>query len=84
MLVRFECLSHPTYSLNLALYDCHMSGSLKEALGGEKVQCGWKYQWAVHSWLQGQIDFCFPSSDLGISEAMQTRTEHGGSYDGKW
>lgn len=32
----FKCLPHPIYSPDLAPYDYHVFGHLKEALGGKK------------------------------------------------
>jgi hypothetical protein len=59
--LHFECLPHPSYSLDLALSDYHVLGPLEEAFGGKKFCTDDEVKEAVHNWLRSQSeDFSFP------------------------
>jgi hypothetical protein len=50
----FECLPHPPYSPDLAPSDFHVSGPLKEAMGGKSFRFDEEVQQAMHEWLHSQ------------------------------
>ena len=52
--LNFEVLAHPPYSSDLASSDCHLFGSLKEALRGRRFTSDQELKEVVRAWLAAQ------------------------------
>lgn len=62
-----------------------MFGPLKEVLAWNKLNADVEIKQAVYSWLKGQSeDVFFSSENLGISEAWQICIERGVDYVEIW
>ena len=66
--LKFEVMSHPPYSPNLAPFDYHLFGPLKEALRGCRFTLDQKGKEAVHAWHTVQLKTFFSE---GIRKLVQ-------------
>jgi hypothetical protein len=57
--LKWEVMEHPAHSPDLAPSDFHLSGPLKEALGGRRFRCDDDVKSAVHQWLRAQLNTCY-------------------------
>jgi histone-lysine N-methyltransferase SETMAR len=75
----FECLPHPPYSPDPDPSDFHISGALKEAMGGRSFRSNKEVQQAVHKWLHSQtkdffleVSMHFQSAGTLVWNALET------------
>jgi hypothetical protein len=52
--LKWEVMEHPAHSPDLVPSDFHLSGLLKETLGGRRFRCDEDVKNAVHQWLCAQ------------------------------
>jgi len=65
----FECLPHPSYSPDLVPSDFHVSGLLKQAMGGKSFRYDKEVQQAVHEWLNSQPKEFFIEASMHFRNA---------------
>jgi histone-lysine N-methyltransferase SETMAR len=78
--LHFECLPHPPYSEDLAPSDYHVSGPLKEVMGGKKFRSDIKVQQAVHEWLRRQPQESFSRGIHTLCKRWRACIERNGDY----
>ena len=66
--LNFEVLAHPSYSPDLASWDYHLFGPLREVLRGRRFTSDQELKEAMHAWLAAQLKTFFAE---GIKKLVQ-------------
>jgi len=76
----FQCLDHPTYSLDLTMSDYHLFPGLKKQLTGRHFASNMGVIAAAETWLGGQHSECFLSGLQKLEQQAKKCIELRGEY----